>query len=478
MPRKLLPLLIAVALALPAFAAPPKVPILHSTDLFHPHADPDDHYDLACLFAIEEFDIRGIVLDLGGTQARRPGRPAVEQMMRIAGRKCPYAAGLSRPLRSRTDAARDEPAEFQAGVELILSVLRASKEKVVLHTTGSCRDVAAAFNREPQLLRDKVRAVYFNIGRGPNEPQDETNVGYDPAAYLRMFESGLPIYWCPCFGKDGYETLYAADQATVVGACRPEVRNYFVYCLTKSTADPIAFLATGPHPLPTGPRSMWCTAPMLHAAGRKVYQRGDGDFVALPQADAQGMGLAGKEVDAFRFMPMRATLEDGGAEPKAALPQPEAGRLSAAYLGQTEDRVGTQRPEPDGRADCSVRIVGVEPDRPIKNIVITGPKEARWELVETGRWWRLAIARQGRQLDCWFQFYAAGEHEAQIIYEGGQAQSVRFTVPAAGPGLRVALDSPEPNGWVFRAADPRYKQIMAACLKNLLAGLGERAGEK
>ena len=329
-----------------------RIPVVHSTDLFHPHADPDDHYDLACLFAMPEFDIRGIILDLGGTQAKQPGRPAVEQMMHITGRKVPYGFGLSRPLRSREDKAVDEPAEFQAGVHLLLSVLRESKEPVTIFTTGSCRDVAAAFNREPDLLKKKVKAVYFNIGRGPNEPQEECNVGYDPAAYLRMFESGLPLYWCPCFGKDGYETLYEADQAAVVGACTPAVQNYFVYCLTKSTADPIAFLTGGPHPLPKGPRAMWCTAPMFHAAGRSVYQRGADDFVALAPAEAEKRGLSGKETDLFRFVPMRATVGDGKT------------------------------------------------------------------------------------------------------------------------GLRVELPPAQPNGFVFRSTDPRYKRIMASCLKNLLAELG------
>lgn len=373
MPRRYLPLLLVLVIGMPAWAAAPhKVPIVHSTDLFHPHSDPDDHYDLACLFAMEEFDVRGIVLDLGEVQAKQSGRPAVEQMMHIAGRKCPYVVGLNRPLKSRTDRALEQSAEFQAGVELILSVLRESKEKVILHTTGSCRDLAVAFNREPQLLKEKVRAVYFNIGRGPNEVQDEWNVGYDPASYLRIFESGLPIYWCPCFGKDGYETLYTVDQATVVGACRPSVQNYFVYCLTKSTADPIAFLTTGPHPVPTGPRSMWCTAPMFHAAGRKIYQRGDKDFVALPPNDAEKAGLVGKEVAAFSFVPMQAKIEEGAAESKGPNPQAKP----------------------------------------------------------------------------------------------------------AGPKLRVALDSTEPNGLVFRSVDSRYKEIMASCLKNLLAGLPERSAQK
>ena len=40
-----------------------KVPILYSTDLHHPHMDPDDDFDLATLFPIREFDIRSIVLD-------------------------------------------------------------------------------------------------------------------------------------------------------------------------------------------------------------------------------------------------------------------------------------------------------------------------------------------------------------------------------------------------------------------------------
>ncbi len=234
-------LLLAVALTAQAVGDGGTIPILYSTDLFHPHADPDDHYDLACLFSMREFDIRGIVLDMGGTQAKRPGRPPIEQMVHITGRKCPYAIGLSRALKNRKDRALEEPDEFQGGVRLILNKLRESKEKVVLFTAGSCRDVAAAFNREPELLKAKVRAVYFNVGRGPNEVQDECNVAYDPEAFLRIFESGLPLFWCPCFGKYGFETHYTADQTAVVGACSPRVQNYFVYCLTKSTADPIAF---------------------------------------------------------------------------------------------------------------------------------------------------------------------------------------------------------------------------------------------
>ena len=68
-------LLAALGLAAPPdAAAEAKIPLLHSTDLLHPHDDPDDHYDLATVFAMPEFDLRGVVLDLGERQAQRPGR--------------------------------------------------------------------------------------------------------------------------------------------------------------------------------------------------------------------------------------------------------------------------------------------------------------------------------------------------------------------------------------------------------------------
>ena len=282
------------------------VPILYSTDLFHPYDDPDDHFDLATLFATKEFDIRGIVLDLGDRQKHKTGRPAVEQMMHITGRRVPIAIGLGTPLRSRTDDARDQPEEFQAAVNLILETLRKSGEKVTIFTTGSCRDVAAAFNREPGLMKRKVKAVYTNVGNGPQGKQDEHNVKPDPQAYARLIESGLPLYWCPCFGADGYQTHYRADQAEVVAACRPAARNFFAYALSRSKADPIAFLASEPPRPPAGERSMWCTAPLLHAAGRSIYERGKDDFAALPRPEGH---KAGKEVVVFEFVPMTASVD-------------------------------------------------------------------------------------------------------------------------------------------------------------------------
>ena len=57
-----------------AGAADNTVPVIYCTDLFHPHEDPDDHFDLATLYAMPELEIKGIVLDQGARQLRTPGR--------------------------------------------------------------------------------------------------------------------------------------------------------------------------------------------------------------------------------------------------------------------------------------------------------------------------------------------------------------------------------------------------------------------
>lgn len=48
----------------PSSAASPGVPLLHVTDLFHPHGDSDDHFDPAVAYALAQrgsFDLRGVV---------------------------------------------------------------------------------------------------------------------------------------------------------------------------------------------------------------------------------------------------------------------------------------------------------------------------------------------------------------------------------------------------------------------------------
>ena len=285
-------LLLAVLCCVAVAGVAERVPILYSTDLYHPHGDPDDHYDLMTLFALPEFYIRGVVLDADPKCERKPAVCAMEQMMALTGRQVPFAAGLRQRLDGPEDTAEDRPAEEQAAVELILRVLSEAEETVTLFTVGSLRDMAAAYNREPALFAEKVGRFYINIG-WVGEKQ-EWNVGLDANAYVRILRSDLPVFWCPCFGEDGWQTYWKFRQADVLADQRAPVQNFFLYMLGRldpQQVPPIEYLqrevddAAVKEFYPKD-RNMWCTGPFLHAAGRKS--------------------------DVFTFAPLTFTVDDAG----------------------------------------------------------------------------------------------------------------------------------------------------------------------
>jgi hypothetical protein len=320
----------------PVSAAEETVPIIFSTDLYHPADDPDDTFDTATLFALKEFDIRGVILDNGrGRQVENPvnadfkhrlGRPPLEQLMQISGRKVKYAPGLPNPLSSATDQGLEQPQEYQNAVELILSTLRESKKKVTLFCTGSCRDFAVAFNREPELFKRKVKAVYCVAGTvfdAGDVAQQDFNVLLDPWAFFRMFEIETPLYWCGTRPKQSerapgglYSTSFWVHEEAVIRAGTPQVENYFIYALTKSPEDPIKFLNSGFQRIPRarafagdGGRFMWSTGPLCHAAGRKIYRQNIANFVALAPENADKAELADRQVELFDFVPVAVALK-------------------------------------------------------------------------------------------------------------------------------------------------------------------------
>jgi hypothetical protein len=327
-----------------------KVPIIYSSDLYSPPADPDDHYDLATLFMMPEFDIKAFIFDVAnGRQPKEAGLVALEQMSAITHRPLPpYAIGLRHHLASPEDQAKGQEAEFQGGVDLVLKTLRESKEKVVLCLVGSCRDFAVAYNREPELLRKKVSAVYVSAGNGPDGKQDECNSNYDPNAYLCLLKSDLPIYWVPCITPKGYVLATKEDieaknemsynscfaihnQAEFLKNASARLKNFFRYALNFAAkdlnvnyenrvkgnkdielpfGDPIEFLDRTPEDdIPRKGRWMWSTGAFYHAAGRKIYADQDGGYRACSPQEAKKLGISDKEVKVYSFVPIRISQE-------------------------------------------------------------------------------------------------------------------------------------------------------------------------
>lgn len=301
-----------------------KIPLIHCTDLFHPPQDPDDHVDLATVFALPEFDIRAVILDQGILQSAAPGKIPLEQMMALTGRRAPYAAGLATPLRHPEDDGTNQFARYQQGVELILRVLRESREKVTFTIVGSARDVIAAYNRDPALFRQKAGRLYFDDGNSSGGDL-QWNPLLDPQAYIRLMTSDLPVFWAPAFARDDTLEIMAAGrlkpdpsrvywnfrQADVFASLPVPLQNYFLYALGRKDAavvDPLAYLHEPPE---AGlreeqwkqTRHMWSTASIYHAAGCELHRKGD-VWVA------SRFPLAGyRKASVFEFVPGSITID-------------------------------------------------------------------------------------------------------------------------------------------------------------------------
>lgn len=228
-----------------------KTPVIYVSDLTHPHGDPDDTFDLATIYSIPNIDVRGIVLDQVTYFVNLPpGGISVDQINYLSGRHVPYAIGLKTPLASLTDTGTNQAAEYQGGVQLIIDQLTSSKEKVNLITVGSLRDIAAAYNRNSQLFKDKVDKIMVFAGEATANFQ-ENNVGLDLNAYLDIMRSGLNIYWVPCFdgglwhNDNGLSSYHYVDhQGSLLDGIDNKLLQYFTYSLNNKTSDPISYLSS------------------------------------------------------------------------------------------------------------------------------------------------------------------------------------------------------------------------------------------
>jgi hypothetical protein len=271
-----------------------KTPMLHVTDLFRPHMDPDDHWDLACVYALAyrgDIDLKGVLIDHPPANAngRNPDIAAVAQMNLIAGTFAPVAVGSGLPMKSRDDVQEYASPDHRHGVQMVLDVLRKSRGPVVINILGSSRDVAIAGKKEPGLFKAKCAAIYLNAGTGsPTMNQAsklEYNVTLERCGFAAIFDLPCPVFWMPCFEELGslrqqevseYGTHYKFRQEKILPHLSEMVQNYFAYMFgiytdnnwldyLKSAKDEALLAKVG-----SMYRHMWCTAGFLHAAGYTV----------------------------------------------------------------------------------------------------------------------------------------------------------------------------------------------------------------
>lgn len=301
------------------------VPLIHVTDLYRPHLDPDDHWDLACVYALAQrgdVDLKAIVIDYPPSEPNGPNPDiiAVAQMNRITGLSVPVAVGSPHPMKSPNDRQPYATKSDLQGVRMILNVLRASERPVLINVTGSSRDVAVAGKTDLGLFTRKCGGIYLNAGTGlpGKDPSGrlEYNVTLDKTTYAAIFDLPCPIFWLPCFEgteSDGgpvireYASHYVFRQGEILPHLAPPLRNYFACMFSRSiTCDWLSDLTGTPdNALLTEhgnkDRHMWCTAGFFHLAGYRVSLNGE----TSPRDKTNDAGVC-------TFEPVQITCGDDG----------------------------------------------------------------------------------------------------------------------------------------------------------------------
>jgi hypothetical protein len=139
---------------------------------------------------------------------------------------------------------------------------------------------------------------------------DEYNVRLDPSAFVCIMNSGLPVFWVPCFDRGAREgerhcSYWKAAHSDLLRGVSDPVFNFFAHALLRKDGDGIESLR---RPVPpeeraqvlAGERNLWCTAIFTHAAGRNFVRR-NGEWLAVPRGSEE----AGDEkVEIFAFTPV------------------------------------------------------------------------------------------------------------------------------------------------------------------------------
>jgi hypothetical protein len=306
------------------------IPFIHTTDLYNPPQDPDDHVDLATVFALPELDLRAVILDPTRkfVEQHDPGYVPVAQLNYLTGRAVPVAAGPIDPLQSPSDTAKDRPRREQAGIELLLHAISLCNEPAFVSVMGSARVIAAAWNREPKLLQQIVRAVLVNAGATTGKPGAEWNVDLDVHAWVALMRSGLPILWYPCTGEHGptgldpHNTYWPVSHQRLFDGLPQPLRAYFDYAFNQDArGDIVRALSTlggGPswEKVLAGQRNMWSTASLIMAAGRVLAQTSEGwRFVTKEQA-------GGLTLQTLEMLPISCEVDDSGVVRWSLKPDP------------------------------------------------------------------------------------------------------------------------------------------------------------
>lgn len=312
------------------------VPVIDITDLYHPHQDVGDNMDLIAAYALPEIDLKAVILDAtdayrhcgteGQLQAYRdetgprdPGIIPVSQLNYIFDRNIPYGISPFTPLKDPSDQALDAPRFQLSGIDLIFKVLRESPEPVDILSFGSPRALAVAYNRDPDLMRRKVRRIHLAAGSSSTEFL-EWNVMLDPNAMACLLRSDLPVAIYPCGTEEGAMALgrnnsfWKLENLEFIRRMHPLLQNYLIYAFERSArSDFLGMLEETPSEealqrITKRSHNVWETALWAQVAHRELVQQTDGKYRLVPRSNIRSSDI----VNLQKLVPCRLEADEKG----------------------------------------------------------------------------------------------------------------------------------------------------------------------
>ena len=174
----------------------------------------DDAMALALLFALKEYDVKGVSAVAGNVELSKTFRNARDLVAFFGRKDVPVFAGAARPLfrEPRTAyfvhgenglgnvklPASDGPVERMPAWDALYEAAKAAAGELVLIAIGPLTNVALALMKHGSLHRllKKIVIMGGSASWGNASPAAEANIFCDAEAASTVFQCGVPIVMC------------------------------------------------------------------------------------------------------------------------------------------------------------------------------------------------------------------------------------------------------------------------------------------
>ena len=297
-------------------------PIIVITDLYQ---DPGDNMDLIMGFGLPDVNLKAILLDITDSfrkeiadhptlwkdprGPREGGVIPIEQLKYIFNKNVPYAMGPLSMMKSESDRMEYLPHYEQEAINLLLNTLKKSNEPIEIVSFGSARILAVAYNRNPNLMKKKIKKIHLSAGTANNDdelgndsganaiPGGEWNVALDVFAFNRILKSDLPVAIYPCAGKDGAfvkdtnNTYWKLPNMNFIYNMHIQLQHYLNFAFTKSLQYDFLYAMDSDYPTKIDinkfpqPFHIWESAIWLIATKKEIICNSNNEYQIIKKEE-------------------------------------------------------------------------------------------------------------------------------------------------------------------------------------------------